>query len=67
MKKVIGKWLMEIAKYVATVLILSTVMSDKEFEVSYYAICVGLLMVIVTSGLLLMRDTKKKGKKRKNK
>ena len=58
---------MEIAKYVATVLILSAVMSDKEFDVSYYVICVGLLVIIVTSGLLLLRDVKKKGKKQKNK
>ena len=65
MKKIIGNWLMEIAKYIATALILSTVMGDKEYDASYYAICVSLLVVIVTSGLILLRDSTKKGKKGK--
>ena len=65
MKKVIGNWLMEIAKYVATVLILATVLSDKEYDISYYILCVGLLVVIVACGLLLLWKSHKKGKKRK--
>ena len=61
---------MEIAKYIATALILSTVMSEKVYEASYYVVCVGLLVVIVASGLVLIwKSTKKnkKNKKRKNK
>jgi general stress protein CsbA len=65
MEKVVGNWLMEIAKYIATALILSTVMSDKEYEASYYVICIGLLALIVTSGLFLLWESKKKDKKDK--
>ncbi len=61
MKKELGKWLLDIAKYVATAVVLSSVFGDMHDGMPIYM--VGLLTVLLTlaTGLWLVRD-KKEGK-----
>ena len=54
MKKVIGNWLLDISKYVATAMILSAALGDKDHETSYYVISIGLLLALVLSGLSMI-------------
>ena len=65
MKKEFGKWLLDVAKYVATVVILSTIFSDIQEKSSIYIvgiICVGLALLW---GLYLVKEPENKSKKRK--
>jgi len=67
MKKVIGSWLLDISKYVATAMILSAALGDKEHEANYYIISVGLLLALVFSGLaLIWSDIENEKKDKKN-
>ena len=66
MKKELGKWLMDIAKYLITAVVLANIFSDmqeKKSIVIYGAVAVA---VALLSGLFLVREPKKKAK-RKNK
>jgi len=68
MDKIVGNWLMDIAKYIATALILSTAFSGKENGVAYYSVCFLLFALIVTCGLILLKNsTRKKNKKKRKK
>jgi len=62
MKKEFGKWVLDVAKYVATVVILSTFFSDMNEKaiLAIGGICVIVMLVV---GLLLTRETNKKSKK----
>jgi len=64
MKKVIGNWLLDIGKYVATALILQVaLLSDKEVGAGYFLINTGLLLTIAGTGLaLIWSDIKKENK-----
>jgi hypothetical protein len=52
-KKVFASWLMDIAKYIVTALILSSALTDKVSGGLYYTACFGLVAVIVLVGVLL--------------
>ena len=53
-----GKWLMDIAKYMATALLLSSVFNDiKESWVIYLVVSVAIVLTLLT-GLLLVKDKK---------
>ena len=61
MKKEVGKWLMDIAKYITTAVVLSSIFGDvQEKWVIYIG---GSLAIVVTllAGLWLVREEKKKG------
>lgn len=61
MRKELGKWLMDIAKYITTAVVLSSIFGDvQEKWVIYIG---GSLAVVVTllAGLWLVREEKKKG------
>ncbi|WP_281795429.1 DUF6722 family protein [Paraprevotella clara] len=59
MKKELGKWLMDIAKYITTAVILTSIFGDiQEKWVIYIG---GALAIVITllSGLWLVRDKEK--------
>ncbi|WP_418818567.1 DUF6722 family protein [Paraprevotella clara] len=59
MKKELGKWLMDIAKYITTAVILTSIFGDiQEKWVIYIG---GVLAIVITllSGLWLVRDKEK--------
>lgn len=61
MKKELGKWLMDIAKYITTAVVLSSIFGDvQEKWVIYVG---GSLAIVVTllAGLWLVKEEKKKG------
>lgn len=61
MKKELGKWLMDIAKYITTAVVLSSIFGDvQEKWVIYVG---GSLAIVVTllAGLWLVREEKRKG------
>lgn len=61
MKKEFGKWLMDIAKYMTTAILLSTVFSEIQNIWVYLSVILAVVITLVL-GLLLVRD-KKKGEK----
>lgn len=61
MKKELGKWLMDIAKYITTAVVLTSIFGEvQEKWVIYVG---GSLAIVVTllAGLWLVKDEKKKG------
>lgn len=61
MKKELGKWLMDIAKYITTAVVLSSIFGDVQEKWIIYV--GGSLAIIVTllAGLWLVKEEKKKG------
>ena len=58
MKKEFGKWLMDIAKYLTTAVLLSSVFNDiKESWVNYLVVSIAIVLTLLT-GLLLVKDKK---------
>jgi hypothetical protein len=55
MKKEFGKWLMDIAKYMVTALLLSTIFADMQEPIIIYMVII-LSIVILVSGLILISD-----------
>ena len=64
MKKEFGKWLMDVAKYVLTVILLTTVFGGMEDKVLLFIL--GLCIVVITLGWGLFLVSDKKDKKRYN-
>jgi hypothetical protein len=61
MRKEFGKWLMDIAKYIATAVILTSVFGDIENRLVLYTIALISVVILLCSGLILVRDIKQKG------
>lgn len=61
MKKEFGKWLMDIAKYITTAVILSSMIGDIREKGYLYSIAFILVAVSLGWGLYLIRDNKRKG------
>lgn len=60
MKKEIGKWMLDIAKYMATAILLSTLFSNSEKWTWFtYLIVVLLICMAFGVGLLLIKEEKK--------
>ena len=59
MRKEFGKWLLDIAKYMVTAILLSSVFSDVQSVWMYIAVCAGVLLTLVC-GLILVKDNKDK-------
>ena len=69
MKRIFAAWLMDIAKYVVTALVLSTALTDFVTAVpawTFYIVCFGIVMIIVLFGFLLFRSADKDDKKKQN-
>ena len=64
MKKEFGKWLMDVAKYVLTAILLTTVFGGMENNVLIFVL--GLIIVAITLGWGLYLVSDKKDKKRYN-
>ncbi len=58
MKKEFGKWLMDIAKYLMTVAILSSIITDMNKTWLYYLSLLFFIVLILVFGLWLIRDKK---------
>lgn len=58
MKKEFGKWLMDIAKYLMTVAILSSIITDMDKTWLYYLSLLLFIVLILVFGLWLIRDKK---------
>jgi hypothetical protein len=65
MKKEFGKWLMDIAKYIITAVILSSVFGKSDNESVVYIGGGILSIVIVFWGLYLQKDSKNTSKKKR--
>ena len=64
MKKEFGKWLMDIAKYIVTAIILSSFFSGINEQRWIYIVAVVIAAIIVAWGLYLQKDNPKKKKRR---
>ena len=60
MNKIFSLWLLDIAKYVVTALVLSSAFSDKLSGWSYYVACFGIVVIICLLGVLLYKRAQKK-------
>ena len=56
MKKEFGKWLMDIAKYMVTALLLSTIFADMNEPVIVYIVVI-LSIIVLIFGLALVSDS----------
>ena len=65
MQKEFGKWLMDVAKYVATAVILSTIFSDMQEKSVFFVLGILSMVFMLLWGLYLVREPKIKSKKRK--
>jgi len=65
MKEIIGKWLLDVGKYIVTALILSRAFVSDDNSL-YFPLWVGVFVLIMTFGLLLSRPEKPKQKKSSN-
>jgi len=61
-KKKIGEWLLDVAKYMLTAVLISTAFKDFENKLAIYAICVILTIFIFYIGISMFdkNTTKKK-------
>lgn len=59
MKKELGKWLMDIAKYITTAVILTSIFGNVGQK---WMLIIGILSVVITllSGLYLVRENKER-------
>jgi L-asparagine transporter-like permease len=62
MKKEFGKWLMDIAKYITTAVILTSVIGGFEDKTTLYVFAFLVVAVTLGWGLYLVKDNTKKGK-----
>ena len=68
MKKVFSLWFMDIAKYIVTALVLSTVLTDVADVISrwiFYSAAFILIAIIILCGVVLFRSADKDEKKEK--
>ena len=59
MKKEIGKWLLDIAKYITTAVVLSSIFNGIEQQWMVVASGIGAVILTFTGGALLLREKKK--------
>lgn len=58
MKKELGKWLMDIAKYLTTAVLLSSVFNDIQESIAIYIIVSVSVVLTLTAGLWLVKERK---------
>lgn len=64
MKKEFGKWLLDIAKYMVTALLLSTIFADMREPMIMYLVAIFSLVLLIT-GLAVIFNSEQEDKKRK--
>ena len=64
MKKELGKWFMDVAKYMVTALLLTTVFSDMNEPIIFFVAFI-MSIVVLAIGLNLVTDKQKKKGNRK--
>ena len=63
MKKELGKWMMDIAKYIVTAVLLATVFSDITERLIVYLTATLSIVISLGCGLWLLREQKQEEKK----
>jgi ABC-type multidrug transport system permease subunit len=63
-KKIFSSWLLDIAKYITTAMIISVALGAIEYGWIYYAVSISLVVFIVLLGFALVDDDKPKKKKK---
>jgi len=63
MSKIFANWLMDIAKYVITALVLSTALGLQEQGWIYYVVCLIFVAIVVSLAFFLYRKDKEKNNK----
>ena len=63
-RNIFAAWLMDIAKYIATALIISVALGTMELGLPYYLISGSLVVIIVILGLSLFKDKPDKKNKK---
>jgi TRAP-type C4-dicarboxylate transport system permease small subunit len=58
MKKIFANWLLDIAKYVVTALVLSTALGLKEQGWIYYAACLVFVVIVLFVAIILFKKDK---------
>jgi cytochrome b len=58
MRTIIGSWLMDVGKYVATAIIIGMVFKQSEGSDWYYWMAFGILATIMAWGVFLLRSPK---------
>ena len=64
MKRAFGEWLLDIAKYMVTALLLATIFSDMEHPIIIYMVVI-LSLVVLISGLYIIHDSEQDERKLK--
>lgn len=59
MRKELGKWLMDIAKYITTAVILTSIFGDVDQKWIIYSVGTVSILVTLMAGLRLVKDDKK--------
>lgn len=59
MRKELGKWLMDIAKYITTAVILTSIFGDVDQKWIIYPVGTVSILVTLMAGLRLVKDDKK--------
>lgn len=66
MKKEFGKWLMDIAKYMVTALLLSTIFADMKDPLILYMVAI-FSFVLLIAGLAVIYNSEKEGNSKQKK
>ena len=66
MKKEFGKWLLDIAKYMVTALLLSTIFADMNEPIIIYMVVI-LSTIVLCFGLYWINESEKENKNKKKK
>ena len=64
MKRIFAAWLMDIAKYVVTALVISTALTDLVSGWLFYVASLGLVTVVVLLGFILFKSADREDKKK---
>jgi ABC-type multidrug transport system permease subunit len=65
-RNIFASWLLDIAKYITTAMIISGALGAMEYGWMFYAVSVGLVVFIIGAGFLIMDDNSGKDKKEKD-
>ena len=66
MKRVFSLWLLDIAKYVITVMLISTALKDFASGWFFYGMCLVLVSIIIIGGIYLYKKSEKDDKENNN-
>ena len=68
MKKEFGKWLLDIAKYMVTGLLLSTIFADMQEPIIFYMVAIfSFVLLLVGLGMIYRSEQEENNKQKKGK